>query len=415
MDSANRSLPRRGPLIALIAADGLSRFGSVMTVTAIPWFVLVTTGSVARTGLVVFASGIGVVLALLFGGAVVDRMSVRRASVTGDLVAGCIVALIPASYLTVGLPFWLLLLLVFLATLLDIPAQVARYSALPDLSDRAEVRFERANATFDAILTAAALVGPAVAGVLIAFIGASNVLWLDSATFGLSALLMGTLVRDHRSSSQDRVPGGYLAQVLDAARFVVRDPILGPLVAVLAVMNLAVGPIEPVVVPVFARDIYHSSYALGALTSAIALGGLGGNALFGLLGHRLSRRAVFGLGFLAIPVTFAVLSIRPAFPIALVMLVLVGLGLSLTNLLEYTIYFERLPKDMRARGLGITGALNWGTVPLGRIAAGFGIAAVGVATTMATFCLVFLPAPLSLLFWSRFANLNQTATEAPER
>jgi MFS family permease len=402
-------------LAGLIAADGISRFGSVMTVTAIPWFVLVTTGSAAQTGITVFASAMGIVLALLFGGAIVDRLSFRRASIAADLMAGCLVALIPTLYLTVGLPFWLLLLLVFAGTLIDTPAQVARYSALPDISQRAQVRFERANAIFDAVLTSCSLVGPALAGVLIAVVGASNVLWIDSATFVLSALVVATMVTSRPDTAEDRPPSsGYLKQIGAAAHFVLGDTVLRPLIVVLAVMNIAIGPIEAVVVPVVANDIYHSSYALGIMSSAIALGALGGNAIYGAVGHRLSRRAVFGLGFLVVPLAYGVLALSPVLIVAVVIFAVFGLGGSLTNLLEYTIYFERLPREMRARGLGMTGVFSWGTVPVGRILAGAGIAAVGLSATLGTASLVFLPLPLLLLSGRKALPLNLAAAE-PEQ
>jgi len=405
---------RRGfvALSALISADSISQFGSVMTLTAIPWFVLVTTGSVSRTGVTVFASGVALVIALLFGGTVVDRVGWRRASIMGDLTAGCLVAAIPAAYDTVGLPFWLLVALVSLATLFDIPSRVGRYSALPDLADGANVRFERANAIFDSTLTGAGLIGPAVAGVLIAVVGTSNVIWIDAATFGASAILMTSLVpRSVRRTSSVSTRSGLMSQLGEAIRFVVRDDVLGPLVLVLGLMNVAIGSMEQIVIPVMSRDVYHSAYVLGLLTSAMALGGLGGNVVYGIIGHRMSRRGGFGLGFLTVPVALAVLALQPVVGVSLVMLAIVGLGLSLTNLLEYTVYFERLPHDMRARGLGITGALTWGSAPLGRIACGFGIAALGIAATLTGASLLILPVPLALLALPRFSRLNVTPVD----
>ena len=398
-------------LVGLIAADGLSRFGTVMTVTAIPWFVLVTTGSATRTGLTVFAAGLGVVLALLFGGAVVDRLSFKRASIAADILAGLVIGFIPLSYLTIGLPFWLLLILVFIGTLFDTPAQVARYSALPDLSRRANVRFERANAIFDGVLTSASLIAPAVAGVLIAFIGARNVLWIDAATFWVSALTIRTLVPSIQSVDGDAEQfEGYLSQLSAAVRFVLREPVLLSLVTVLAIMNLAIGPIQSVILPIVAHDVFHSSYALGLMTSSIALGALAGNVVFGTVGHRLARQSVFGIGFLVVPLVYGVLLLEPALAIAIGVLTIVGLGESLTNLLEYTIYFERIPRGMRARGLGITGAMGWGTVPVGRILAGVGISALGLTATLGAFALVFIPIPIMILGGVAFRGLNMMPT-----
>ncbi|HUZ01430.1 MAG TPA: MFS transporter, partial [Thermomicrobiaceae bacterium] len=329
--------PARRPLAALIAADCLSRLGSALTATAIPWFVLVTTGSVARTGVTVFAQGVGVVCALLFGGAIVDRVPPRRASMIADLAAGTAVTLVPLAASTVGLAFWQLLLLVFAAALLDTPAQVARYSALPDLARAAGVRFERANAIFDACLTASALVGPALAGTLIAVVGAVNVVWLDGLSYGMSALLMVGVPWVVSGTACTDVAGRYHQRLIGALRWLRQEPVLFPLVVIFAVMNLAIGPIEAPILPVYAREVFRSPVALGFMASAGAVGGLAGNALFAVFGHRVPRRTAFAAGFVTVPLAVTLLAFRPPLPAALLVLGVMGTGLSVTNLLEYTI------------------------------------------------------------------------------
>lgn len=404
----------RRSLISVIAADGLSRFGSAMTAIAIPWFVLVTSNSVARTSIAVFAGAAGVVVALLLGGAAVDRLSFARASILADLLAGCVVALIPLLYLTVGLPFWLLLILVFVGALLDTPAGVARYSALPELARQAGVRFERANAIEEAVITISALCGPALAGVLIATVGAANVLWIDAATFALSALLILRVARRIGTpESREDTHTSYFGDILDALRFVQQDAVLFPLIVFFGVMNLAIGPVEALFVPVIARDVYHSAYALGVLSSALAVGSLAGNAIFGAIGERLPRHAVFGFGFLAVPLCFVILAFEPRFIVAVVTLGVVGLALSFTNFLEYIIYFERIPESMRARGLGVTGAIGWASVPIGRLLAGAGLAAFGLVATLGGFAVIFAPVPLFMLVSPVFRELRSPRLDLP--
>ena len=73
---------------ALTAADNISRLGDVMTAVVIPWFVLETTGSAGRTGVVVFAGAVAVVISLFLGGTVVDRLGFRRINILGDFASG---------------------------------------------------------------------------------------------------------------------------------------------------------------------------------------------------------------------------------------------------------------------------------------------------------------------------------------
>lgn len=138
---------RRGPLLALYTADAISLSGNAVAQLAIPWFVLITTGSAALTGLAVFFTFLPVVLASFFGGVIVDRLGFRTASIVADLASSGAVAAIPLLYATVGLGTWQLMALVFLGALLDAPGATARASLFPDLVTLADLGMERATAS----------------------------------------------------------------------------------------------------------------------------------------------------------------------------------------------------------------------------------------------------------------------------
>jgi MFS family permease len=86
----------------------------MMTITAGPWFVLQTTGSAAKTGLVSAALVLGSVIPAIIGGPVVDRIGPKRASIAADVTSAVIVGSIPTLQLLGVLRFWELLVLVFL-------------------------------------------------------------------------------------------------------------------------------------------------------------------------------------------------------------------------------------------------------------------------------------------------------------
>ena len=94
---------RKAPLVALFAAEMVSLTGNMMTMVAIPWFVLQTTGSAARTGIVAAAGLVPIVVSGFMGGALVDRLGYRRASIVADLASSGAVAAIPLLHVTVGL------------------------------------------------------------------------------------------------------------------------------------------------------------------------------------------------------------------------------------------------------------------------------------------------------------------------
>ena len=180
----------RAPLFALFAANAVSLTGNVAALVAIPWFVLQTTGSATKTGITAFAGLLPVVLSGLFGGVLVDRLGYRRTSIVADVASALAVAAIPLLHSTVGLEFWQLVVLVFLGGLLDAPGGTARAALLPDVAAGAEWSFERATGATAVVERFARLAGAPLAGVLIAATGATNVLWIDAASFLVSAALV---------------------------------------------------------------------------------------------------------------------------------------------------------------------------------------------------------------------------------
>ena len=113
-DSRTTGPTRRIPILALLGANAISETGNVLAFVAIPWFVLQTTGSAAKTGLTGGAFLLAAVVAGVAGGPVIDRMGFKRTSIVADLASAVTVALIPLLYYTIGLAFWQLLALVFL-------------------------------------------------------------------------------------------------------------------------------------------------------------------------------------------------------------------------------------------------------------------------------------------------------------
>src|SRR5687768_9947970 len=101
----------RRPVYAVLTAEGISQVGNMMTIVAGPWFVLQTTGSAAKTGLVGAALALGL-LAPVLGGPLVDRVGFRRGTVLADVVSAATVASIPALRLAGLLEFWHILVLV---------------------------------------------------------------------------------------------------------------------------------------------------------------------------------------------------------------------------------------------------------------------------------------------------------------
>ncbi len=336
-DTATAARPNRAPILALLLGSAVSQVGNSLTAVAVPWFVLQTTGSAARTGLVAAAGTLPIFLAGVFGGPLVDRLGYRRASIAADLAGGVTVAAIPALHYTVGLAFWQLLLLVFLGALLDAPGNTARMSLLPDLARLAGMALERANGVTQVIHSLSQLVGPLLAGLLIVALGPSNVLWIDAATFAVS----GHAGRAGGPGGETGGGGGADRRALPgrAARGVRLRPPPAP-------DRLAAGHLRRDQLP--DRAALHGA-AAGLRRSHLrqrgrprgdaggfGLGALVGAALYGAVGPRLPRRATFIAAFIGAGLPFWALASTPPLLPTIAALFAVGLAAGPINPLAMT-------------------------------------------------------------------------------
>lgn len=387
---------RRYALHAMFAANAISITGNRLAMLAIPWFVLSTTGSTVQTGITAFFTFLPVVLAGFFGGALIDRLGYKRASIVADLASGATIALIPLLYWLNMLPFGVLLLLVFLSALLDTPGTTAREALVPELAPLAQVSLERASSWLQIVERGAALVGAPLAGLLITLLGPQQVLWIDAATFGVSALLIGAAVP--RAQPAPPAKGSYLAEMRAGLGFIRRDRLTMTLVLILVVTNFLDAAKASVIMPVLASQVYGSATALGLMFGVSGGGAVLGALLFASFGQRLSRRWVFVCGFIVVSLPMCVLTLLPPLPVVLAMQAIAGLAAGPLNPILGALQFERVPAEMRGRVFGAITAGAWAAMPLGVLLAGYLLEWAGLRSTLLVAGACYLLTTASLLF-----------------
>ncbi|MGO1054781.1 MFS transporter [Crossiella sp. CA198] len=376
---------RRLPLVALFAANGISVCGTMMTFLAIPWFVLETTGSSAQTGLVAAVELIAVVASSALGGPLIARFGMRGASVLSDLLAALAVLAIPVLHLTVGLALWQLVLLVAVLGLSRAPGETARASAVPDLAELGGTPLERAASAADGASRAAKMVGPLLAGVLIAVTGAAEVLFVDAATFGVSALLIGLFVPGDRTGDTPRTRGAraYLADLRTGIGYLRRDRLIGAITLMLMVTNMMDAAVYSVLLPRYAKDVLDSSVALGVITGVFGGAALLGTLLYGWLGPRLPRWPIYTLAFLAVGAPKQLLLLtEPGLPALVAGMALIGLLCGAINPILSVVEYERIPEEQRPVVFGVTAAGCAAGMPVGTVLAGVSVDGLGLTTTM---------------------------------
>lgn len=372
---------RRLPLLALLGVSAVSTTGNVLTFVAVPWFVLQTTGSAAKTGLAGGAMALAAAVSGLLGGPLVDRFGFKRSSIAADLGSAIAVALIPLLHHGPGLTFWQLVALVFLGSLVDSPGVTARESLIPDLARVAGTPVERANAAYQATQRASMLLGAPLAGGLTAFFGTSSVLLLDAATFATSAAVIAVAVParpGNRGCPAETPPTGYLVDLAEGLRFIRRDRTVFALVVAAVIANLLLDPVSTVISPVLSDQVYGSVAGLGVMLAGFGGGAAAGAALFGLAGRRLPRRGTFVGALAAAGPPLWVLTTAPPLPVAVGALFAAGVAIGPVNPLLYTTLQERCPTELRGRVLGAFVALAIAAVPAGTVLSGYAVEVFGL-------------------------------------
>ena len=401
-DNDDTTLKRtRVPLFALLAANGVSMIGNVLAMIAVPWFVLQTTGSAKLTGLTATFTALPAIVAAFFGGALVDRAGYRRASVISDVMSGVTVALIPLLYHLLGprFAFWQLLVLVFSGALLDAPGATARLSLLPDVTRLAGMRLERVNSAAQAIQRGSNLLGAPLAGFLIALMGPDRVLWLDAASFAVSALMVAVLVPSQAApelKTQEK-QSRYLEDLKEGLRFIRRDPLIFAVVSTVMITNFLDAPLFAVIMPVYISRVFGSAVNLGLIIAGFGAGAMLGTIIFGAIGHRLPRRITFALSFIMVGLQFFFLALLPPVGFIIAAFALLGLASGPLNPIIMTVVQERVPAEMRGRVFGTMTAGAYLAVPLGMLLAGYMVEWKGVRATLLIQAGIYLVITLSLL------------------
>jgi len=234
-----------------------------------------------------------------------------------------------------------------------------------------------------AIVYLAALVGPTLADVLIAHWGASNVLWLDAATFGLSALLIALAVPALAVGIPPDVQRRSLSEIAAGLRFIRQDPLRQTLLIGLGFANFCgLVPLFSVVLPVFVSQQFGNANVLGARITSQGFGALFGAIAFGAVGQRLPRRPIWLVGFLVGPLRLWAVAVDPPLPNLAGVLMLCGVVSGMFNPLLNTLRHERVPNAFRGRVFGTFAAIASVAAPLGVALAGLLIDATGFATTV---------------------------------
>ncbi|KQW47829.1 MFS transporter permease [Nocardioides sp. Root1257] len=390
----------RRPLYGWLTAEAISLTGTRVSMIALPWFVLTTTGSPTRTGLVALAEMLPLVVLKVLSGPVIDRVGARRVSIACDVASVAAVGAIPLLHEAGMLTFPVLLVLVALAGALRGPGDAAKAALTPAVVAAADVPMERATGLHSTVERTAGLLGAAGAAGLVAAIGAADALLVDALSFGASAAVLAATTRTLRKvgSDEEDDPASYGARLRAGWDFLRGDRVLLGITVMVALTNLLDAAYITVLVPVWSKEVVGSASGVALLFAFF-----GGSAAVGALcasawGARMPRRTTYLVAFLlAGAPRFVVMALDSPVWLVVGTCAVAGFAAGFINPILGAVIFERIPTDLTGRVSALTTAMCFALIPFGGVLGGLLVSGVGLtpallAVGVAYFVVTMLPA-----------------------
>jgi MFS family permease len=371
--SSFRALRSR-PFRLYFGGQVVSASGTFLQQTAIGWLVLELTRSPSDLGLVLAAGGIPSLLFGPWGGAVADRVNLRKLLVVTQTLDCLLAALLWVLALTGEAKVPALVATGVaggIVQIADSPARQALVSRLvppEDLSSAVSLN--------GVVVNSARVVGPALAGVLIVTVGTTVCFGLNALSY-LAAIAALLIIRPRKAGAA--APAGRRG-VKEGLKYATgRQQLWLPLLMMSLVGLLAFN--FAVVLPVFARDTFHGTGGTyGLLTTMLSIGAILGSLAVGLVHH--PRRQYLIVAALGFGITSAVTAIAPNVAVACVTLLVTGAaGFCFVTLCSTTLQLHS-SSAYRGRIMALWIFVYLGTTPIGSIVTGWIISAGGPRTAL---------------------------------
>jgi predicted MFS family arabinose efflux permease len=360
---------RNRSLLAILSAELVSLTGSAMTLVALPWFVLLTTGSTAKMGWVLAAELLPVGLLGIPSGSLLARLGAKRTMNIADATRVPLMTAIPVLHWTGHLNFGLLLAFTFLLGCFTAPYFASSRLILPEVLGDDEQLVAQGSAFVQAATQVTQLAGPILGGVLIAWLSAPAVLVVDACTFAVSFLVVFTFVRAGGRVAPDEASRGLFAGL----RYVVRDKLLGPTLAAAAVINFVAQGLFAMLPVLALRRFDENPRILGFFFASFGAGALVGSLFAAQIVRKVKLTKLVGLAILAMAVPLWLLALTLPWPAVVVVLAAFGLCAPLVNAPLFAIMTVRTPQALRPKVLTAVMTIAQVIGPLGFLAVGLAL------------------------------------------
>jgi MFS family permease len=369
-----------------------SYLGDGLLPVAISFAVLDLTGSASDLGLVLAARMIPVVLFLLVGGVWADRLPRHLVMLGSDVGRGVVQALLAVLLLTGSAELWHLLVLQALYGVAEAFMRPAATGLLPALVPGD--RLQQANSLMSATVNSAYIVGPLIAGALVATVGAGTAIAVDAATFAVSTVSLALLRVPARVARAERLP--FLEELRDGWREFRSRTWLWATVAAASFYLLAVVAPLMVLGPVVADRELGGASAWGVIAAAIALGTLVGSIA---AARARPARPILTIAVLLAGPAFTAIALAVPLPVSVIAVLgfVAGATEGFMEVVWITALQERIPPAALSRVSSYDTLGSFVFMPVGFALAGPVSEAIGLRATLVAVAIFALATSLLLV------------------
>lgn len=344
----------------------VSMMGTWMQSTAQGYLIYELTNSPAWLGYVAFASGVPSWLFMLFAGALIDRISRRKVLI---IVQNCmmLLAFILAALMFTGLvQAWHILILAFLLGVCNAFDAPARQAFVLEMVDRKHLT--NAIALNSMMFNTATVIGPAVGGLVYAWVGPGWCFTINGISF--LAVIAALLLMRLQPEPPKAVNGSAISQIGEGLAYIKENPLVRTLIFNVFVISVfGFGMVT--LLPAWAKDILGGNETLfGLILSARGLGALLGAFSLATLARYRIRGRLYTLGGFIFPILMIVFAFIRTVPVALLMLVGIGIGFMLLVNTSNALVQTSIPDHLRGRVMSVFTLLFFGGMPLGSAVTG---------------------------------------------
>ena len=381
--------PARGPARILLPLAGrdfrllfsgetISLLGDQFHFVALAWLVLQLTGSGLAVGTVLMVAGIPRAVFILVGGAFADRASPRTVMLASDALRAAFVGVLAVLVLSGGAELWQLYVLAAIFGIVDAFFWPALSTIVPMLVT--EERLPAANALMQGSTQLTGLIGPALAGLLVAAVGTGPAFGIDAASFGVAALALVLIRGGRRPAAAEASRPNVLGTIGSGVAYAWRDPAVRSLILLSAALNFAInGPISVGLAWLADNRFDGGAASFGIMLSAFGAGALVGALVAGCMGRIRELGWVTLGGSVVMGVGLGLIGFAPSVVVIMGLNVAIGLAVGFLNVRIVAWLQARTPDAMIGRVMSLVMLGGLAMSPISLAIAGL-LVDIGAAT-----------------------------------